>query len=66
MKTCPNKLLKNPVGCVREFTTDMQLVGEVAEEMTQQCYPHCSKPCYDPRSAALSQVQGDVQHWLVT
>lgn len=36
MKTCINKAL-NSVGCVREFTTVMQLVGEVAKEVTQQC-----------------------------
>lgn len=35
MKTCINRAL-NPVGCAREFTTVMQLVGEVAEEVTQQ------------------------------
>lgn len=34
MQTCINKPL-NPLGCVREFTTNMQIVGEVAEEMTQ-------------------------------
>lgn len=54
IKTCIKPL--NPVSCVRECTTDMQLVGEVAEEMTQQRYPRCSEPHYDPRSTTLSQV----------
>lgn len=45
MKTCINKPL-NLVGCVREFTTDMQLV-EIAEEVTHQ---HCSGPHYNQHS----------------
>lgn len=52
MKTCINKPL-NPLGCVREFTTDIQLVVEIAEEVTQQ---RCSGPHYDQHSTALSQV----------
>lgn len=57
MKTCINKPL-SPVGCVREFTTDMELAVEIAEVVTQQC---CSGPHHNEHSTALSQVRGHAQ-----